>query len=47
MDEALIAKLAEKLHKEDPTPEIFDDIQRKVNIYAPIPNELFSKKMSY
>ncbi|KAJ8354430.1 hypothetical protein SKAU_G00219970 [Synaphobranchus kaupii] len=30
VDEALIAKLAEKLHKEDPTPEIFDDIQRKV-----------------
>ncbi|XP_036394647.1 sorting nexin-13-like isoform X2 [Megalops cyprinoides] len=30
VDEASLAKLAEKLHKEDPTPEIFDDIQRKV-----------------
>ncbi|KAI4885844.1 hypothetical protein NFI96_012906 [Prochilodus magdalenae] len=30
VDEASLARLAEKLNKEDPTPEIFDDIQRKV-----------------
>ncbi|XP_076157290.1 sorting nexin-13 isoform X4 [Alosa pseudoharengus] len=30
VDEASILKLAEKLNTEDPTPEIFDDIQRKV-----------------
>ncbi|XP_066571654.1 sorting nexin-13 isoform X2 [Amia ocellicauda] len=30
VDEHLVASLAEKLNKEDPTPEIFDDIQRKV-----------------
>ncbi|KAK1785514.1 hypothetical protein P4O66_018872 [Electrophorus voltai] len=30
VDEASLARLADKLHKEDPTPEIFDDIQRKV-----------------
>ncbi|XP_072561604.1 sorting nexin-13 isoform X2 [Paramormyrops kingsleyae] len=30
VDEALVAKLAEKLNQEDPTPEIFDDIQRRV-----------------
>ncbi|XP_032901781.1 sorting nexin-13 isoform X2 [Amblyraja radiata] len=30
VDENLVAKLAEKLNCEDPTPEIFDDVQRKV-----------------
>uniref|UniRef100_UPI00398EF5BA sorting nexin-13 isoform X3 n=1 Tax=Pristiophorus japonicus TaxID=55135 RepID=UPI00398EF5BA len=30
VDDNLVAKLAEKLNYEDPTPEIFDDIQRKV-----------------
>ncbi|XP_017576448.1 sorting nexin-13 isoform X1 [Pygocentrus nattereri] len=30
VDEASLERLAEKLNKEDPTPEIFDDIQRKV-----------------
>ncbi|XP_076865996.1 sorting nexin-13 isoform X2 [Brachyhypopomus gauderio] len=30
VDEASLARLADKLNKEDPTPEIFDDIQRKV-----------------
>ncbi|MGH0126268.1 UNVERIFIED_CONTAM: hypothetical protein FKN15_027918 [Acipenser sinensis] len=30
VDESLVERLAEKLNKEDPTPEIFDDIQRKV-----------------
>ncbi|XP_055517617.1 sorting nexin-13 isoform X2 [Leucoraja erinacea] len=30
VDENLVAKLAEKLNSEDPTPEIFDDVQRKV-----------------
>uniref|UniRef100_A0A4W3HDZ7 Sorting nexin 13 n=1 Tax=Callorhinchus milii TaxID=7868 RepID=A0A4W3HDZ7_CALMI len=30
VDDNLVAKLAEKLNHEDPTPEIFDDIQRKV-----------------
>ncbi|NXX84256.1 SNX13 protein, partial [Urocolius indicus] len=30
IDDNLVAKLAEKLNHEDPTPEIFDDIQRKV-----------------
>uniref|UniRef100_A0A8C9RN71 Sorting nexin 13 n=1 Tax=Scleropages formosus TaxID=113540 RepID=A0A8C9RN71_SCLFO len=30
IDQALVEKLSEKLSKEDPTPEIFDDIQRKV-----------------
>ncbi|KAI5091922.1 sorting nexin-13 isoform X3 [Silurus meridionalis] len=30
VDRACVEKLAEKLNKEDPTPEIFDDIQRKV-----------------
>lgn len=30
MDEAAVARLAQKLNKEDPTPEIFDEIQRKV-----------------
>ncbi|XP_072109476.1 sorting nexin-13 isoform X4 [Mobula birostris] len=30
VDENLVAKLAEKLNYEDPTPEIFDDVQRKV-----------------
>ncbi|XP_031442360.1 sorting nexin-13 isoform X2 [Clupea harengus] len=30
VDEASIEKLGEKLNNEDPTPEIFDDIQRKV-----------------
>ncbi|KAJ8415872.1 hypothetical protein AAFF_G00404290 [Aldrovandia affinis] len=30
VDEDLIEQLAEKLQKDDPTPEIFDDIQRKV-----------------
>uniref|UniRef100_A0A8B9KQR5 Sorting nexin 13 n=1 Tax=Astyanax mexicanus TaxID=7994 RepID=A0A8B9KQR5_ASTMX len=30
VDEASLNRLAEKLNKEDPTPEIFDDIQRKV-----------------
>ncbi|XP_030644730.1 sorting nexin-13 [Chanos chanos] len=30
VDDASVARLAEKLNKEDPTPEIFDDIQRKV-----------------
>ncbi|XP_066530742.1 sorting nexin-13 isoform X2 [Hoplias malabaricus] len=30
LDEASLSRLAEKLNKEDPTPEIFDDIQRKV-----------------
>ncbi|XP_077160589.1 sorting nexin-13 isoform X4 [Paroedura picta] len=30
IDEALVAKLAEKLNHEDPTPEIFDEVQRKV-----------------
>ncbi|XP_058867761.1 sorting nexin-13-like isoform X2 [Acipenser ruthenus] len=29
-DESLVERLAEKLKNEDPTPEIFDDIQRKV-----------------
>ncbi|XP_078278018.1 sorting nexin-13 isoform X2 [Rhinoraja longicauda] len=29
-DDNLIAKLAERLNCEDPTPEIFDDVQRKV-----------------
>ncbi|XP_069769902.1 sorting nexin-13 isoform X3 [Narcine bancroftii] len=30
VDANLVAKLAEKLNYEDPTPEIFDDVQRKV-----------------
>uniref|UniRef100_A0A8D0BL38 Sorting nexin 13 n=1 Tax=Salvator merianae TaxID=96440 RepID=A0A8D0BL38_SALMN len=30
VDDTLVAKLAEKLNNEDPTPEIFDEIQRKV-----------------
>ncbi|XP_025935963.1 sorting nexin-13 isoform X3 [Apteryx rowi] len=30
IDDNLIAKLAETLNHEDPTPEIFDDVQRKV-----------------
>uniref|UniRef100_A0A803T6W9 Sorting nexin-13 n=1 Tax=Anolis carolinensis TaxID=28377 RepID=A0A803T6W9_ANOCA len=30
IDDNLVAKLAEKLNNEDPTPEIFDEIQRKV-----------------
>ncbi|XP_062342813.1 sorting nexin-13 isoform X2 [Osmerus eperlanus] len=30
VDEASVVRLGEKLQKEDPTPEIFDDIQRKV-----------------
>ncbi|XP_048160080.1 sorting nexin-13 isoform X2 [Corvus hawaiiensis] len=30
IDDNLVAKLAETLNHEDPTPEIFDDIQRKV-----------------
>lgn len=30
VDRACVDRLAEKLNKEDPTPEIFDDIQRKV-----------------
>ncbi|XP_042328325.1 sorting nexin-13 isoform X3 [Sceloporus undulatus] len=30
IDDALVAKLEEKLNNEDPTPEIFDEIQRKV-----------------
>ncbi|XP_078233295.1 sorting nexin-13 isoform X3 [Pogona vitticeps] len=30
IDDTLVAKLAEKLNNEDPTPEIFDEIQRKV-----------------
>ncbi|XP_062899832.1 sorting nexin-13 isoform X5 [Mobula hypostoma] len=30
VDDNLVAKLAEKLNYEDPTPEIFDDVQRKV-----------------
>ncbi|XP_051526921.1 sorting nexin-13 isoform X2 [Myxocyprinus asiaticus] len=30
MDEASVARLAQKLNSEDPTPEIFDEIQRKV-----------------
>ncbi|XP_053084473.1 sorting nexin-13 isoform X3 [Pangasianodon hypophthalmus] len=30
VDQASVDRLAEKLNKEDPTPEIFDDIQRKV-----------------
>ncbi|XP_059828648.1 sorting nexin-13 isoform X2 [Hypanus sabinus] len=30
VDDNLVAKLTEKLNYEDPTPEIFDDVQRKV-----------------
>ncbi|XP_039379354.1 sorting nexin-13 isoform X2 [Mauremys reevesii] len=30
IDDSLVAKLAETLNHEEPTPEIFDDIQRKV-----------------
>ncbi|XP_053348318.1 sorting nexin-13 isoform X1 [Clarias gariepinus] len=30
VDQASVDRLTEKLNKEDPTPEIFDDIQRKV-----------------
>ncbi|KAK3532469.1 hypothetical protein QTP86_018441 [Hemibagrus guttatus] len=30
VDQASVDRLAEKLNKEDPTPEIFDDIQKKV-----------------
>ncbi|XP_015281695.1 PREDICTED: sorting nexin-13 isoform X3 [Gekko japonicus] len=30
IDDALVAKLAAKLNHEDPTPEIFDEVQRKV-----------------
>ncbi|XP_019389810.1 PREDICTED: sorting nexin-13 isoform X1 [Crocodylus porosus] len=30
IDDCLVAKLAETLNHEDPTPELFDDIQRKV-----------------
>uniref|UniRef100_A0A672J5N8 Sorting nexin-13-like n=1 Tax=Salarias fasciatus TaxID=181472 RepID=A0A672J5N8_SALFA len=30
VDEALVVKLGEKLQKDDPTPEIFDDIQKMV-----------------
>lgn len=30
MDEASLTRLGEKLRKDDPTPEIFDEIQRKV-----------------
>lgn len=30
MDEASVTKLGEKLQKDDPTPEIFDEIQRNV-----------------
>ncbi|XP_055075164.2 sorting nexin-13 isoform X3 [Misgurnus anguillicaudatus] len=30
VDEAPLSRLAQKLNKEDPTPEIFDEIQRKV-----------------
>ncbi|XP_051729593.1 sorting nexin-13 isoform X3 [Ctenopharyngodon idella] len=30
VDEASVTRLAQKLSKEDPTPEIFDEIQRKV-----------------
>lgn len=30
MDKELVTNLGEKLQKEDPTPEIFDEVQRKV-----------------
>lgn len=30
VDEASVTKLGEKLQKDDPTPEIFDEIQRQV-----------------
>ncbi len=30
VDEASVTRLAQKLNKEDPTPEIFDEIQKKV-----------------
>uniref|UniRef100_A0A673IUN1 Sorting nexin 13 n=1 Tax=Sinocyclocheilus rhinocerous TaxID=307959 RepID=A0A673IUN1_9TELE len=30
VDEAAVTRLAQKLNKEDPTPEIFDEIQKKV-----------------
>lgn len=33
VDEASVTRLAQKLSKEDPTPEIFDEIQRKVSVY--------------
>lgn len=33
VDEASVTKLGEKLQKDDPTPEIFDEIQRKVRFY--------------
>lgn len=31
VDEESVIKLGEKLQKDDPTPEIFDEIQRKVH----------------
>lgn len=34
VDEASVTKLGEKLQKDDPTPEIFDEIQRKVHVMA-------------
>lgn len=36
IDDNLVAKLAETLNHEDPTPEIFDDIQRKVYFIYPV-----------
>jgi hypothetical protein len=33
-----VAKLADTLNHEDPTPEIFDDIQRKVLIFCFLKN---------
>lgn len=32
MDKDCVVRLGEKLQKEDPTPEIFDDIQRNVRV---------------
>ncbi|TSO47160.1 Sorting nexin-13 [Bagarius yarrelli] len=48
VDPASVDRLAEKLNKEDPTPEIFDDIQRKHPLYVRMLAELdMLKEPSY
>lgn len=44
VDEASVTKLGEKLQKDDPTPEIFDDIQRNVSLDSS--NQLDACRMS-
>lgn len=49
VDEASVTRLAQKLNKEDPTPEIFDEIQKKVmtdvssSIYVTLDHETSHK----